>query len=81
MLPRLADGAYDLVFIDADPADNPLCTVAAHRLLRADGLLVLHQPPADAAALVSGPEWTFARLGPDLIAATKTAAIPSGQRD
>jgi predicted O-methyltransferase YrrM len=80
VLPRLADAAYDLVFVDGDPADNPLCTFAARRLLRDHGLVVLHQPPVEAEQLMSGPEWSTARLGPDLLAATKTA-LPSSHSD
>jgi predicted O-methyltransferase YrrM len=81
VLPRLADGAYDIVFVDVDPDEHPLCTVAAHRLLRDNGLLVLHQPMGDGTQSVGGPEWSAARLGPDLLAATKTAALPLVHRD
>jgi predicted O-methyltransferase YrrM len=42
VLPRLADGVYDLVFIDADPTEYSACVGAASRLLRPGGLLVLH---------------------------------------
>jgi predicted O-methyltransferase YrrM len=69
ILPRLADGAYDLVFVDVDPADHPMCTVAAHRILRVGGQLVLHRPAAE--VRLSPPEWTANRLGPDLLGATK----------
>ncbi len=41
VLPRLADGAYDLVFVDGDRAEYPACVAAAHRLLRPSGVLVL----------------------------------------
>jgi predicted O-methyltransferase YrrM len=41
MLPRLADGAYDLIFVDADVTEYAGCVDAALRLLRPGGLLVL----------------------------------------
>lgn len=40
VLPRLADGAYDLVFCDADPREYPQYLVAALRLLRQGGVVV-----------------------------------------
>jgi predicted O-methyltransferase YrrM len=40
VLPRLADGAYDLVFIDAEPAEYPDYLPHATRLLRPGGLLI-----------------------------------------
>jgi predicted O-methyltransferase YrrM len=38
VLPRLADGAYDLFFCDADPQEYPEYLVAALRLLRPGGV-------------------------------------------
>jgi predicted O-methyltransferase YrrM len=38
VLPRLADGVYDLVFADADPAELGACAEAALRLLRPGGV-------------------------------------------
>jgi predicted O-methyltransferase YrrM len=40
VLPRLADGAYDLVFCDADPQEYPEYLAGALRLLRAGGVMV-----------------------------------------
>ncbi len=40
VLPRLADGAYDLVFCDADPQEYPEYLAGALRLLRAGGVVV-----------------------------------------
>jgi len=40
VLPRLADGAYDLVFCDADPHEYPGYLVAALRLLRPGGVVI-----------------------------------------
>ncbi|GGK83477.1 O-methyltransferase [Mangrovihabitans endophyticus] len=42
VLPRLADGVYDLVFLDADPAELGACAEAALRLLRPGGVLVVN---------------------------------------
>jgi predicted O-methyltransferase YrrM len=40
VLPRLSDGAYDLVFCDADPASYPDYLTEGLRLLRAGGIIV-----------------------------------------
>jgi len=42
VLPRLADGAYDLVFADAVPTQAAACVAAAGRLLRPGGVLAVH---------------------------------------
>jgi predicted O-methyltransferase YrrM len=42
VLTRLADESYDLVFIDADPIDQPHYVVEAVRLLRPGGVVVVH---------------------------------------
>jgi predicted O-methyltransferase YrrM len=42
VLPRLADAAYDLVFVDADQAEHAACVDAAYRLLRPGGLLAVN---------------------------------------
>jgi predicted O-methyltransferase YrrM len=41
VLPRLADGAYDLVFVDHDVNEYAAAVKAAARLLRPGGVLVL----------------------------------------
>lgn len=41
VLPRLADGAYDLVHLDGDPADGPQDVDHAVRLLRRGGVLAV----------------------------------------
>ena len=43
VLTRLADDSYDLVFIDADPIDQPDYVVAGVRLLRSGGVIVVHR--------------------------------------
>ena len=41
MLPRLSDGAYDLVFIDADKVEYPAYVEQGIRLLRHGGILAV----------------------------------------
>ncbi len=43
VLTRLADDSYDLVFIDADPIDQPDYVVEGVRLLRSGGVIVVHR--------------------------------------
>jgi predicted O-methyltransferase YrrM len=42
VLPRLADKAYDLLFLDGDRADYAACVQAAPRILRSGGMLVIN---------------------------------------
>jgi predicted O-methyltransferase YrrM len=42
VLPRLSDGAYDIVFCDADPRDYPDYLSAALRLLRTGGVVAFN---------------------------------------
>ncbi|MGB3486123.1 MAG: O-methyltransferase [Mycobacterium sp.] len=43
VLTRLADESYDLVFIDADPGDQPDFVVEGIRLLKPGGVIVVHR--------------------------------------
>lgn len=43
VLTRLADESYDLVFVDADPVDQPDYVVEGVRLLRPGGVIVVHR--------------------------------------
>lgn len=43
VLTRLADESYDLVFIDADPVDQPDFVTEGIRLLRSGGVIVVHR--------------------------------------
>lgn len=43
VLTRLADESYDLVFIDAEPLDQPDYIVEGVRLLRPGGVIVMHR--------------------------------------
>ncbi|WP_304455605.1 O-methyltransferase [Nocardiopsis sp. YSL2] len=42
MLPRLTDGGYDMVFVDADPESAPRYLAEARRLLRPGGVVVFN---------------------------------------
>lgn len=42
VLPRLADGVYDLIFVDADATEFGACAEAALRLLRPGGVLIVN---------------------------------------
>ena len=49
VLPRLSDGAYDLVFCDADAVAYPEYLTASMRLLRSGGIVVFNDAlPRDA---------------------------------
>lgn len=50
VLTRLADESYDLVFVDAAPADQPDFVVEGIRLLRPGGVIVLHHAALDGRA-------------------------------
>ena len=56
VLPRLADGAYDMVFCDADPQEDPDYLTAALRLLRPGGIVAID----DALGSDHGPDDTAA---------------------
>jgi predicted O-methyltransferase YrrM len=43
VLQRLADESYDLVFVDAEPIDQPQFVVEGIRLLRPGGAIVVHR--------------------------------------
>jgi len=42
VLPRFSDGAYDLIFVDADAGEYPAILNQAKRLLRIGGLVIFH---------------------------------------
>ena len=65
VLPRLSDGAYDLVFCDADQAAYPDYLTASLRLLRAGGIAVFN----DALPPGAGPAEDGASELADLVAA------------
>lgn len=49
VLPRMSDGAYDMVVVDADRSEYPAILVQARRLLRIGGLVVFAGVGADGA--------------------------------
>jgi predicted O-methyltransferase YrrM len=64
VLPRLADGGYDLVFVDVPEAES--CVDAAHRLLRDGGLLVVNDAYAAADLVLrfrDSADWLPAVIG------------------
>jgi len=55
VLPRLSDGAYDMVFCDADGQDYPYYLTAALRLLRPGGVVAFNNALLAGTDLVDGP--------------------------
>jgi predicted O-methyltransferase YrrM len=71
VLTRLTDGSYDLVFIDAAPADQPNFVVEGVRLLRHGGVIVVHHAALEGRAgdpAANDPEVTAVREAARLIA-------------
>ena len=69
VLPRLADGAYDLVFCDADEQEYPGYLTAALRLLRAGGVVAFDN------ALWGGKVADPARTDPETSAIREVAEL------
>jgi len=67
VLPRLSDGAYDLVFCDADPRDYPEYLTAALRLLRPGGVVVFN----DVFGADTGSEEAVSDEAPELTSAVR----------
>ena len=74
VLPRLSDGGYDLVFIDADQAAYPDYLAAGLRLLRTGGIVVFNDvlpsgagPATDGARELAGLVGSDERLVPLLL--------------
>ena len=55
VLPRLSDGAYDVVFCDADGRDYPYYLTAALRLLRPGGVVAFNNALLAGTDLADGP--------------------------
>jgi predicted O-methyltransferase YrrM len=85
VLTRLADASYDLVFIDADPVDQPHYVVEAIRLLRRGGTIVVHGAALGGRAgdpAAHDPEVTAVREAARLIAENELftpALVPLGE--
>jgi predicted O-methyltransferase YrrM len=71
VLPRLADGTYDLVFVDGDVSEYGLCVDAAQRLLRDGGVVVVNNALAGATSGVAAS--TEAAEVTDVVAALRDA--------
>lgn len=69
VLTRLADAAYDLVFIDADPIDQPGYVVEGVRLLRPGGVIVVHR------AALGGRAGDPAARDPEVVAVREAARL------
>ena len=84
VLTRLADDSYDLVFIDADPVDQPDYVLEGVRLLRPGGVVVVHRAPLGGRASdpeAHDPEVTAVREAARLIAEDERltpALVPLG---
>jgi predicted O-methyltransferase YrrM len=59
VLPRLSDGAYDMVYCDADAQDYPDYLIAAMRLLRPGGVVAFNNPLAALDGFGPGGEAVF----------------------
>jgi predicted O-methyltransferase YrrM len=59
VLPRLSDGAYDMVYCDADVQDYPDYLIAAMRLLRPGGVVAFNNPLAGPDGFEPGAEAAF----------------------
>jgi predicted O-methyltransferase YrrM len=69
VLTRLADDSYDLVFIDADPVDQPDYIVEGVRLLRSGGVIVIHR------AALGGRAGDPAANDPEVVAVREAARL------
>jgi len=75
VLPRLADGAYDLVFCDADRREYPEYLSAALRLLRPGGIIAFDN------ALWSDQGTNIAHADPDTAALSELRELAAGDPD
>lgn len=69
VLTRLADESYDLVFVDADPVDQPGYVVEGVRLLRHGGVIVVHR------AALGGRAGDPAARDPEVVAVREAARL------
>ena len=75
VLPRLSDGAYDMVFCDADQASYPEYLSAALRLLRSGGIVVFDDVPSAA------PPGSSDAYGAGAAGRTTAASSAAGTRE
>jgi len=69
VLTRLADDSYDLVFLDADPVDQPDYVVEGVRLLRPGGVIVVHR------AALGGRAGDPSARDPEVVAVREAARL------
>ncbi len=69
VLTRLADESYDLVFLDADPVDQPDYVVEGVRLLRPGGVIVVHR------AALGGRAGDPSARDPEVVAVREAARL------
>ncbi len=69
VLPRLADGAYDIIFVDANVIDQPSYVAASTRLLRPGGVLIIN------AALLGGRAGDHSQQDPAALSAREATAM------
>jgi len=67
VLPRLSDGAYDVVFCDADARDYPDYLAAALRLLRRGGVVAFNNALLEGTDLDDGPDAPGFSDDPDFV--------------
>ena len=84
VMPRLTDGAYDMVVIDGDKGEYAAYVEQALRLLRPGGVLALdnmlwHDKVADPAARDETTTGA-ARPGQDAARPRRTGALPASRR-
>ena len=77
VLPKLSDGAYDMVFCDADPQEYPEYLAAALRLLRVGGIVAFDDalPPGAGAPDVGPADAEPASDDPDAAAIYELAEL------
>lgn len=77
VLPRLADESYDLLVIDAVPADQPDFLAGGIRLLRPGGAVVIHgHRPVDGPATPAPTIQTWSVSARPLVSSPTTAGLP-----
>lgn len=80
VLPRLSDGAYDMVFCDADPLDYPDYLSAALRLLRAGGIVAFNNALLAVGSAGSGDVTGFGDTGDEAVTLDLASQVRADER-